>query len=151
MSIPFNTQTSKKLETFLSEHPHFKKNNFIALALNLTIDYHNRYGNLPCISQDIIPLPSPELTELVNQACDLPGMSQSVIQSHLIRFPRVTPQRYAKIIDQLHTMQQSEGGLKNAESVAYGLAKRANNCREATEEKPSKPAPPEIPLEDLYP
>ena len=62
----------------------------------------------------------------MSHATDLPGMSLAVIQSHLIRFPKVTPDLYKRILEHLNA-QHAEGKLKNPEAAAYGLCKLAQN------------------------
>ena len=64
--------------------------------------------------------------ELMELAADLPGMSLAVIQSHLVRFPKVTPEIYRRILERLNA-QHAEGTLKNPEAAAYGLCKLAQN------------------------
>ena len=76
----------------------------------------------------IYPLSTPRLPEdLLVQAADLPGMTAEVIKSHLVRFPKVTPELYKGIIEELRQRQQTEEGLKNPEAAAYGLCKRIQN------------------------
>mgnify|MGYP003292893355 CR=1 FL=1 len=123
-----NAEVNAKLDMFLQKNPFFKKQELISYATTWAIEYYNRHGQLPAPAAPIQPAINAELVDLANQAADLPGMSMAVIQSHLIRFPRVSPKRYAEILAQLHTMQQTQEGLKNPEGVAYGLAKRSNNC-----------------------
>ena len=71
-------------------------------------------------------------------------MSVQVIQSHLVRFPGVTPEKYKGIIDILHARQASPEGLKNPEAAAYGLCKRIQSGHadgiEAKKQEPTAPS-----------
>ena len=54
---------------------------------------------------------------------DLPELTPEIIQSQLVRFPKVSPEQYRGIIRHL-LMLRERGELKNAEATAYGLCKR---------------------------
>ena len=78
------------------------------------------------------------------KSTDLPGLTAEVIQSHLVRFPKVTPEAYRGIIEELKRRQASEEGLKNPEAAAYGLCKRIQSGHaDSSEAKKQEPTPSE--------
>lgn len=101
----------------------FKKNEFASFAIEWVARYFQQHQALPQNLDAEIP------TRAEIAHCDyesLPGMSLAVIQSHFIRFPKVTLSTYKQILAHLN-QQHAEGKLKNPEAAAYGLCKLAQN------------------------
>ena len=84
---------------------------------------------------------------------DLPELTPEIIQSQLVRFPKVSQEQYRGIIRHL-LMLKERGELKNAEATAYGLCKRIQAGRpmppmpDGSAAEPTEPArqqPPQVP------
>ena len=115
----------KELCDFLDNNTLFKSVDFIGYSIKWVIDYYQDNHQLPADTK-LVSCTAAIPTKLMTLASDLPGMSLAVIQSHLIRFPKVTPDLYKRILEHLN-QQHAEGKLKNPEAAAYGLCKLAQN------------------------
>lgn len=129
----------------------WNKTALASYAINLIVEYYTIYHTLPAIGAKIQP--TCQTIELTAQSSDLPGLTSEVIQSHLVRFPKVTPDDYRGIIKELRRRQASEEGLKNPEAAAYGLCKRIQYGQApqatAAAQEPQQPQPNSVP-EDAF-
>lgn len=144
-TVSLNRSAEAELREFTQEFPFWKQQELITLALSWYIDYFRKYQALP--PRDIRELKISKIpNEIAQLAADLPGMTAEVIQSHLVRFPKVTPEAYKGIIEELRLRQQSEEGLKNPEAAAYGLCKRIQNgAQKTSHQEPAAAQEPEPP------
>lgn len=132
-----NADTNNAIDQLITQnHRLWNKTALTSYALNFIVAYFAKYHTLPAIDAKIQPIN--EAKEMGAEASDLPGMTPEVIQSHLVRFPRVTPEAYKCIIEELRQRQQSDEGLKNPEAAAYGLCKRIQNGQPRTGSTPQE-------------
>lgn len=130
------SQTFRRLADFIASEPMYKKSLFCGYAIDWAISYFEKFQTPPPKSINL--LPDTNIAEIAQKASDLPGMTAEVIQSHLVRFPKVTPEAYKGIIEELRARQNSEEGLKNPEAAAYGLCKRIQNGQPRTATTPQE-------------
>ena len=125
----------ERMSSLCKEHPYLKIAEATAYAIDFFVDYYLQKGSVPKITGI---KPSLHRLEEIGDTTDLPGMTPEVIQSHLVRFPKVTPEAYKGIIEELRARQNSEEGLKNPEAAAYGLCKRIQNGQPRTGSAPQE-------------
>lgn len=112
----------KKLDDFMTTVP-ISRTYFVSAAVLSAIGYYKRHQHMPTPDAEFDGLCG-DADRLAANAIDLPGLSRDVILSHLVRFPKVSGDAYASIIEILRVRQHSSDGLKNPEAAAYGLCKQ---------------------------
>lgn len=142
--LTIRRDTLEKLRGLVHDNPYLKLAEISAYAIDLFVDYFRTNGAIPKTYNLQLSHKGQALAQL---SSDLPGLTAEVIQSHLVRFPKVTPEAYRGIIEELKRRQASEEGLKNPEASAYGLCKRIQSGHADVIEAAKKQEPTTTPSE----